>query len=182
MSLSRKLLRAGWVPAPRFILSRASFAGMTMAFLLSACGFQLRGDPEVGIKKLFISNVGPSLVVADIRRTLATGPTRLVITAADSDAHLRILHEVREKTVITITGTGRVYEFQLRLLVRYELVVPGREEPVIPSTEIETRRLITYSETAPTAKEAEEALLFKDMQLDLARQILRHVALMKTEI
>jgi leucyl-tRNA synthetase len=60
-----------------------AFAGMTMAFLLSACGFQLRGDPEVGIKKQYLSSVGPSLVMADIRRFLAAGPTRLVTTAAE---------------------------------------------------------------------------------------------------
>ena len=153
-----------------------------MLFGPVTCGFQLRGDPEVGIRKLYISSVGPSLVMGDIRRTLATGPTRIVTTALESEAHLKILHEVREKTVFTITGTGRVYEFQLRLTVRYELTVPGREEPVIPSTEIETRRLITYSETAPTAKEAEEALLFKDMRQDLARQILRHVAAAKRDL
>jgi LPS-assembly lipoprotein len=152
------------------------------AMTLASCGFQLRGEPEVGIKKLYISSVGPSQVAADIRRALAAGPTRLVTTAVESEAHLRILQETREKTVFTITGTGRVYEFQLRLVLRYELVVPGRDEPVVPSTEIEARRLITYSETAPTAKEAEEALLFKDMQQDLARQVLRHVAAMKREI
>src|ERR1700682_518869 len=157
-----------------------AFAGM--AFFLASCGFQLRGEPAVGIKKLFISAVGPSAVQADIRRTLATGPTRLVQTAADAEAHLHILHEAREKTVFTITGAGRVYEFQLKLSVRYELLVPGREEPVIAPILVETRRLITYSESAPTAKEAEEQLLFKDMQLDLARQILRHVAAMKREL
>lgn len=153
-----------------------------MALLLAGCGFQLRGDPEVGIQKLYISAVVASAVQADIRRTLAVGPTRLVATALDSQAHLRILQEAREKSVFTITGTGRVYEFQLRLRVRYELVVPGREDPVIPPTEIETRRLITYSETAPSAKEAEEQLLFKDMQLDLARQILRHIAVARRDI
>ena len=163
------------------IVARILLAAV-MLFGPVTCGFQLRGDPEVGIKKLFISSVGPSLVVGDIRRTLASGPTRLVTTAVESEAHLRILQEAREKAVVTITGTGRVYEFQLRLVVRYEMVVPGREEAVIPSTEIETRRLITYSEIAPTAKEAEEALLFKDMQLDLARQILRHVAAAKRDI
>jgi LPS-assembly lipoprotein len=155
---------------------------VTCALLLAGCGFQLRGEPEVGIKKLFISAVGPSAVQADIRRTLATGPTRLVQTAAEAEAHLHILHEAREKNVFTITGAGRVYEFQLKLIVRYELLVPGREEPVIAPVQVETRRLITYSESAPTAKEAEEQLLYKDMQLDLARQILRHVAAMKREL
>ena len=60
--------------------------------------------------------------------------------------------------------------------MRYELTIPGREEPVIPPTDIETRRLVTYSPTAPTAKEAEEQLLYKDMQLELAQSILRNVA------
>ena len=44
------------------------------------------------------------------------------------------------------------------------------------------RRLITYAESAPIAKEVEEQLLYKDMQVDLARQILRHVAAVKREI
>ncbi|MBC8024144.1 MAG: hypothetical protein H7Y14_13550 [Burkholderiales bacterium] len=165
MSLFKPLARLGWIPV---------FTGMTV--LLAACGFQLRGDPEVGIRKLYISSVGPSAVLAEVRRTLAAGPARLVTTPVEAEAHLRILQEEREKSVATITGTGRVYEHLLTLRVRYELVVPGRDEPVIPPTRLETRRLISYSETAPTAKEAEEQLLYKDMQLDLAHQILRQIA------
>jgi LPS-assembly lipoprotein len=153
-----------------------------MLFGTVSCGFQLRGDPEVGIRKLFVSANVPSQVAVEIRRALIAGPTRIVTTAAEAEAHLRVLTESREKTVFTITTAGRVYEYQLRVAVRYELVVPGRDEPVIPSTEIQTRRLITYSEAAPTAKEVEEQLLYKDMQLDLARQILRHVAAMKREL
>ena len=157
-------------------------AGMTLLLLSTSCSFQLRGDPEVGIRKLFVSANVPSLVAVEIRRALVAGPTRIVTTAVEAEAQLRVLTESREKTVFTITTAGRVYEYQLRLSVRYELVVPGREEPVIPSTEIQARRLITYSESAPTAKEAEEQLLYKDMQNDLARQILRHVAAMKREL
>jgi len=153
-----------------------------VTLLVASCGFQLRIDPEVGIRKLFISAVGPSAVVTDIRRTLAVGPTRMVATPVEADAHLRILQEEREKTVSMITGAGRVFEYQLVLRVRFELVVPGRDEPVIPPTRVETRRLITYSETAPTAKEAEEQLLYKDMQLDLSHQILRQVAAAKNQI
>ena len=149
---------------------------MTFLVLITSCGFQLRGDPEVGIRKLFISAVGPSNVQTDIRRTLQAGPTRLVATPVEADAHLRILQEEREKSISAITGSGRVYEYQLVLRVRYEVVIPGREDPVVPPTRLETRRLISYSETAPTAKESEEQLLYKDMQLDLAHQILRQVA------
>jgi LPS-assembly lipoprotein len=156
------------------LLSRTLAAAALL--VLASCGFELRGDTEVGIRKLFISAVGPSSVQADIRRTLLAGPTRLVATPVEADAHLRILQEEREKTISAITGSGRVYEYQLVLRVRYELVIPGREDPVIPPTKLETRRLISYSETAPTAKEAEELLLYKDMQLDISHQILRQVA------
>jgi LPS-assembly lipoprotein len=123
-----------------------------------------------------------SHVAAEIRRTLSGGPTRLVAAPKDAEAHLRILREAREKTIYTLTGAGRVYEFQLRLVVRYQVTVPRIEDPVIAAIEIEARRLITYAEAAPIAKEAEEELLYKDMQVDLARQILRHVSAVKRDL
>lgn len=166
-------MRLVWVPA---------FAGMTTAFLLSACGFQLRGEPQTGIKALHVSAAVGSGVYGDIRRALAGTSTRVVASPSEAQAHLRILAEGREKTVHTITGTGRVYEFRLLLVVRYELVVPGRELPLIASTEAEARRIITYSETAPIAKEAEEQLLYKDMQVELADRILRQIAIAQRDL
>jgi LPS-assembly lipoprotein len=153
-----------------------------MTLLLASCGFQLRGDPAVGLKTLHVSTAGPTSVLTDIRRVLASGPTRLVPAPAEAEAHLRILAEVRDKNVHTITGTGRVYEFQLRLTVRYEVTLPGRELPLIPPTDVVATRLVTYSEAAPTAKEAEELLLFKDMQVDIAGRILRHIAVVRREL
>jgi LPS-assembly lipoprotein len=153
-----------------------------VALCLSACGFQLRGDPSVGLKALQVSAVGPSQVAAEIRRTLATGPTRVVSNAKDAAPQLRVLQEVRDKSVATITGTGSVFEYELRLTVRYELTVPGREIPLIAPTEVSAKRLITYSAAAPTAKEVEEQLLFKDMQVDLAGRILRHISVASREL
>ena len=152
-----------------------------VALLLAACGFELRGEPSVGLHTLYVTANGPSQVAVEIRRVLASGPTRLVGSEKEAEATLRILAESREKSVHTITASGRVYEFRLRLAVNYELTVPGREEPVIAPGEVATTRLITYSEAAPTAKEAEEQLLYKDMQADLAGRILRQVAVARSE-
>ena len=161
---------AGWI------------AMLTAAFILAACGFHLRGEAALGFKTLQVSAVGPSQVAPEIRRTLATGPTRVVANAKDAEAQLRILQETRDKIVATITGTGTVYEYELRLTVRYELLVPGRELPVIAPTETVAKRLITYSASAPTAKEAEEQLLFQDMQAEASDRILRQVALARREM
>jgi LPS-assembly lipoprotein len=160
----------------------AAFAAMTTAFLLSACGFQLRGDPSVGLPSLNITQVQPTAVTADIRRVLEQGPTKIMADPKQASAQLRLLGESRDKTVATITGTGRVYEFQLRLAVRFEVLLPDRELPLVPPTEVETRRLISYSETAPTAKEAEEQLLWKDMQAELADRILRQLTVARREM
>jgi len=53
---------------------------------------------------------------------------------------------------------------------------------VIPLTEIIARRIITYSEAAPTAKEVEEQLLFKDMQVEISDRILRQVAVARRDM
>ena len=165
-------LTRGWVPA---------FAGMTfklagLAIVLAACGFQLRGDAPTGLDTVFISNDTPSLVAVDMRRTLAASKTRITKTATEAQAHVRITGENREKTIFTINTAGRVYEYQLRLLVTYVVMVPGKETPLIPSTEIDIRRVVTYSETAPVAKEAEEALLYRDMVTEATGQVLRRIS------
>ena len=155
------------------------YRALAAALLLASCGFQLRGEPATGLKTLHVPGGG---VAQEIRRALVRGPTQVTPSPQGAEAHLKILTEVRDKAVHTITGTGRVYEFQLTLVVRYEMVVPGREMAVIAPTEAVARRLITYSEAAPIAKEAEEQLLFKDMQVELADRILRQVAIARRDM
>jgi LPS-assembly lipoprotein len=152
---------------------------LAAALLVAACGFQLRGEPAVGLKTLHVPGAG---VAQEIRRALTGGSTKVVTNPKDAEAVLRILAETRDKTVHTITGAGRVYEFQLTISVRFELTVPGRDIPVIAPTEASARRVITYSEAAPTAKEQEEQLLYKDMQLELADRILRQVTVARRDM
>jgi LPS-assembly lipoprotein len=158
-----------------------SRAVIAVTLLVAGCGFQLRGDPSVGLKTMSISTVGGAGTATEIRRVLATGPTKVVTDPKEAEAQLRILEEKRDKAVHTITASGRVYDFQLRLTVRYEVLTPGHEQPLIEPTEAVSTRLLTYSESAPTAKEAEEQLLYKDMQVDIAGRILRHIALVRHE-
>src|SRR4051812_36771849 len=107
------------------------------ALLLGSCGFELRGDPSVGLKSINLSAVaGAPGTLVEIRRILATGPTKVVATPKEAEAQLRILEERRDKAVHTITSTGRVYDFQLRLIVRYDVLIPGREQPLIDPTEV----------------------------------------------
>jgi len=154
-------------------------AALAAILLIAACGFKLRGETATGLKTLHVPGGG---VAQEIRRTLAGSPTRVLLTPEGAEATLQIMAENRDKAVAAITGSGRVYEYSLTLVVRYRMTVPGRDEPVIAPTETSARRLITYSEAAPIAKEAEELLLFKDMQVEIADRILRQVAIARRDM
>jgi LPS-assembly lipoprotein len=79
---------------------------------------------------------------------------------------------------VGLNATGQVREFQLRSRVRFRLRTPqGRE--LIPETELLQQRDISFSEAAALAKEAEEALLYRDMQSDLVQQLMRRLAALK---
>lgn len=132
----------------------------------------------MGIKSLYVSTDVPSQVYGELRRQLSGGPTRLATDPKQGEAQVKILAESGEKVILTLTGAGRVFDYQLRLRVRYQ-VTDGSEKPVIAPSEIEVRRIISYSETAPLAKEAEEKLLFDDMRVEAAQQILRRIAVVR---
>lgn len=90
-----------------------------------------------------------------------------------------ILSEGREKSVVGTNSSGQVREFQLRLRVKFRMRTPqGRI--LIAETEVTQQRDISFSEAAVLSKEAEEGLLYRDMQSDIVQQLLRRMAAVKT--
>jgi len=153
-------------------------AVVLVAIALSACGFQLRGEAGTGLKSLYVSASAPSQVAVEVRRQLSGGPTKVAATAKEGEAHLRILSESTDKTIQALTGAGRVFDYRLRLRVGFQ-VTDAAEKPILEPAEIELWRIISYSETAPLAKEAEEQYLFADMRAEAATRILRRIAVVR---
>jgi LPS-assembly lipoprotein len=71
-----------------------------------------------------------------------------------------------------------VTEFQLRSRVHFR-VRNARGTELIPDTELEQHRDITFNESAVLAKEAEEGLLYRDMQRDMVQQLMRRLAALR---
>ena len=88
---------------------------------------------------------------------------------------LDIVREQRERVVVGISSTGQVRELQLRIRLVFKIRTPQGDE-LVPETEMLQKRDISFNETAVLAKEAEEALLYRDMQTDLVQQLLRRLA------
>jgi len=167
--------------APAMDVSRRSWALALLASgVLAGCGFKLRGSQNFAFTSIAIGPNPGGGVVQELRRSFGGAVQVLGVDVPQTQAQvvLKVLGEQREKLVVGVNASGQVRELQLRLRVHFRLDTPqGRE--LIEDTEIVQQRDISYSETAALAKETEEALLFRDMQSDIAQQIQRRLAAVK---
>lgn len=150
------------------------------AWLVAGCGFRLRGVPDFAFESLAIAAPAGSGLARELQRTLegAGGQLRVLrdpATPSAAQATLDLLSERRERVVVGQNAAGQVRELQLRLRIRFRLRHADGSE-WIPETELLQQRDISYSETAALAKEAEEALLYRNMQTDLVQQLMRRLA------
>jgi LPS-assembly lipoprotein len=143
--------------------------------LLAGCGFQLREARPIPFRALYVSVAQPSPVAIDVRRVLSAPENKLAANLAEAEAHLRFIREDREKVIFSLSGAGRVREYQLRLRVQYQLQ-DRREADLIAPTEILLTRIVSHDERAITPKEQEELFLYRDMQAEAVNQILRRIA------
>jgi len=158
---------------------RASVLFTTALVLaLSSCGFQLRGSYELPYKTIFVTSTGASVVAGQIRRELADSQTKLSPTLKDAEAALTILEERRDRQILSLSGAGRVREFELRMKVSYQFV-DGKGNVIIPTSEILLRRTFSYDDTRVIAKQQEETMLYQDMERDATGQILRRMIAVK---
>ncbi|MBP8087610.1 MAG: hypothetical protein KAY15_02430 [Polaromonas sp.] len=160
-----------------------SLAATGVLLVTAGCGFRLRGTPNFAFKSIYVNIPDGSSLGSDLKRALAANSALQVITdpqkMLQAEVILDALADQREKTVIGSSSAGQVREFQLRLRFSFKLRTPQDKE-LIEQAEILQQRDISYNESAALAKEAEEALLYRDMQSDLVQQIMRRLAAIRT--
>lgn len=150
-----------------------------LVLLVSACGFQLRGSYNLPFKTLHIGIAETAELHAQLRRNIEAGSaTRVVSLIKDAEASLVVLSDAPAKSVLSIDAAGRVREFQLTRTFSFKLS-DAKGETIIPASNIIVRRDITFSDAQVLSKEAEEGLLWRDIQNDLVQQLLRRLATAK---
>jgi LPS-assembly lipoprotein len=151
------------------------------AALLASCGFKLRGKQTFAFETIAVTPERGGAVASELVRYLgdAVRPVAPPAGGQPPQVIVDILQELREKTVVGVNASGQVREFQLRIRVKFRMRTPqGRD--LIDETEIIQQRDISFNESAVLAKEAEEGLLYRDMQSDIVQQLLRRLAAVKT--
>lgn len=154
-----------------------------LALLLASvagCGFRIRGTAEVPFDALYLPGA-TSGIALDLKRYIQAGTNaRVVDDPAKAEAIMQFTEEARQKEVLSLTGTGKVREFQLRYRVGFR-VHDGKGLDFVPQSVIQLTRDVTFNDAEILAKEQEEQLLFRDMQTDMVQQILRRLAAAKRQ-
>ncbi len=155
--------------------------GLSAVLALPGCGFALRNSQNFAFDTVAVTPEKGAGVASELARTLGAKLRPLAPTPEGlaPDAVVDILEDVRDKAVTGVNASGQVREFQLRLRVRFRLRTPAGLELIAP-TAINLQRDMSFSESAVLAKEAEERMLYRDMQTDAVQQLVRRLAAVKT--
>lgn len=150
---------------------------LAFALLLSACGFQLRGSYNLPWETLAIAGVPENNeLYFQIKRGIeASSQSKVVADTKQAEATLVILQNQQHKAILSLSAKGLVREFQLTRVLMYRLTDAAGKE-LVPPAQIVLQRELTFDDERIFAKEAEEAMIWREMQQDLVQQLLRRLA------
>jgi LPS-assembly lipoprotein len=160
-------------------MKRRNLLSLALALPLAGCGFQLRQAPNFAFQTIYVGMGEGSPVGNELKRNIAASGAVQVVSSPDrAQVILESALEQREKVVIGLNASGQVREFQLRSRFTFRLRTP-QGKLLIPDAEILQQRDISFNEAAVLSKEAEELLLYRDMQSDIVQQLMRRLAAVK---
>ncbi|MDO8989357.1 MAG: LPS assembly lipoprotein LptE [Sideroxyarcus sp.] len=152
---------------------------------LAACGFHLRGsnlkEVQFAFKSLYLKVPGETPFVADLRRVLASNKVTIAPSAESAELVLEIVSEQSLKQILSLSGSGRVQEYQLfyRISLR---AYDNQQNDWLPTDEISLSRILPYDDAQVLAKEQEEATLYRDMRNDAVAQVVRRLNRAKPQL
>ena len=146
-------------------------------FLLS-CGFQLRGTGSASIpfETIYISASDGQAIIRELKYSIqSSGKTLVLDKPLDAEATLHIISAKYTRHIWSISGSGRVREFQLRYRLSYRLT-DSKGVELVPTSVVNLSRILPYADAQVLAKQAEERMLVREMYRDAAQQIIRRLS------
>ena len=151
-----------------------AFALLLAAFL-PACGFQLRGTADLPFKTIYMPPANQPGVALDLRRSIQAGTrTTVVDDPKNAEAVIEFTQESRNKVILSLTGGGKVSEFELQYRVSFR-VHDNKGGDFVPSNTVLLKRAVTFSDSDILAKEIEDQQIYRSMEFDMVQQILRRL-------
>jgi len=156
----------------RLALAALAFAAATT---LAACGFHRRIPQSLNYERIALSGFADRSTMADEIRRALPSTARIVPSVAEAQVVVQAIEDTQQTTVEASTAFGQVRELELHVKLRYRVLDPNGTE-LLPLVDVERFRDMTYDEKDALAKDTELKALYRDMQSDMAYQLLRVLA------
>lgn len=145
---------------------------------VSGCGFQLRRPPQLAFARVALTQFASRSGMAASLRAALRSVCEVVADPGQADVVVVALQEQRSRSIVATGAAGQVRELQLRLQFSYRVQsAQGRE--LLQPVEMVLSRDMSYAEAFALAKAAEEEQLVREMQDDMALQVLRRLATLR---
>lgn len=143
-------------------------------WLLSGCGFQLRGDMVLhGVGSIYVhaSNQVDGITPRLQRQFVAAG-IELVESQEHADVSLRITRDRFDRRVLSVSQANRVLEYELQYQVEYVLQQGGISQ--LPVMVTMTRDFVNDEENV-LGTSAQASVVREELERDIVQALLRKI-------
>ena len=150
---------------------------LMFTLLLGACGFHLRGQGAFALpfQRLYVQSANDyAPFIAELKRAIEANSVEITDSPEQAQLTLQIFSEVADRQILSLSGGGRVREFQLQYRISLRAYDQKQQDWLAPE-EITLRRDFYFDDSQVLAKEQEEALLYQNMRSDAVQQVLRRL-------
>ena len=148
----------------------------SLALILAACGFQMRGMADLDFHTLYIK--GNASISKNLQKSLKVNGVKVVTLPEKAELMLEFVSEANEKKILSLSAAGLVTEYEIYYRIHFRMRDPSNELWG-PMQTIEERRDYSYGDTELLAKQSEEGQLYEDMHADATQELLRRLIVQK---
>jgi len=150
---------------------------LLLALAVGACGFHPRAEIALPAALQTVAlDVADTFspLARDLEAALERAGATVQPKGTDGAGVVRIPVNEMKTEVLTVGGTARVQEYAVRYRVELELA-DAKGGLILPRTPIELEREYSFDETQALGAAQEEALIRKELQKEMAQQVLRRI-------
>jgi LPS-assembly lipoprotein len=150
---------------------------ISLALLVSACGFRLQGRtplPEDLQTTRVVAEDPQTDFVQGLRRALITSGGKLTDRESEATGTVRILKDEVTQKILSVSAENTPREYEMTYTV--EFLVEGAGIELLESQTVSITRDYSFDERKLLAKENEEAILREGMARDLVAIVMRRLA------
>ena len=156
-------------------LALAAALAVAAAATLAGCGFHRRVPQVLNYQRIALSGFADRSTMAEEIRRALPADAHIVSNVLESQVVIEAIEDTRKSTVEASTAFGQVREIELHVKLRYRVLRPDGTE-LLPLAHLERFRDMTYDEKDALAKDTELNSLYRDLQSDMAIQLVRVLA------